>query len=60
MTTLNSPLSVVSCHVQEGVSHNAELAVDPVLCLEFLDDLQNVRQIPICGRHACLVVILEK
>ena len=42
--------SVSSCQSEDGHSLDGTAAVDPVLRREFLDELQKVRQIPICER----------
>ena len=42
--------SVSSCQTEDGHSLDGAAAVDPVLRREFLDELQKVRQIPICER----------
>ena len=39
-----------SCQTEDGHSLDGAAAVDPVLRREFLDELQKVRQIPICER----------
>ena len=49
--TLRTQLSSVSsCQTEDGHSLFGAAAVDPVLRREFLDELQKVRQIPICER----------
>ena len=49
--TLRSQLSSVSsCQTEDGHSLDGSAAVGPVLCREFLDELQKVRQIPLCER----------
>ena len=49
--TLRTQLgSVSSCQTEDGHSLDGAVAVDPVLRREFLDELQKVRQIPICER----------
>ena len=49
--TLRTQLSSVSsCQTEDGHSLDGAAAVDPVLRREFLDELQKVRQIPICER----------
>ena len=40
-----------SCQMKDGHSLDGAAAVDPVLLREFLDELQKVRQIPICERQ---------
>ena len=50
METLTSRISLVYCQTKDGPSLDGDAAVDPVLCREFLDELQKVRQIPICER----------
>ena len=51
MATLTSRISSVHCQTKDGLSLDGNAAVDPVLCREFLDELQKVRQIPICERQ---------
>jgi hypothetical protein len=46
-------LSSVFSQTVDGDSLNGDVAVDPVLHQEFLDELQKVRHIPICKRQ-CL------
>ena len=49
--TLRTQLSSVSsCQTEDSHSLDGAAAVDPVLRREFLDELQKVRQIPICER----------
>ena len=49
--TLRTELSSESsCRTEDGRSLDGAAAVDPVLRREFLDELQKVRQIPICER----------
>ena len=51
--TLTSQISSVNCQTKDGLSLDSDAAVDPVLCREFLEELQKkVRQIPICGDNA--------
>ncbi len=51
METLTSRISSVHCQTKDGLSLDGDAAVDPVLCREFLDELQKVKQIPICERQ---------
>ena len=53
METPSSQLSPDCCQTKDGLSLDCDVAVDPVLCREFLEELQKVRQIPICERQ-CL------
>ena len=49
--TLRTQLSSVSsCQTEDDHSLDGAAAVDPVLRREVLDELQKVRQIPICER----------
>ena len=49
--TPTSQLSPDSCQTEDGLSLDCDGAVDPVLRREFLEELQKVRQIPICERQ---------
>ena len=51
METSTSQLSPDCCQTEDGLSLDSDAAVDPVLRREFLEELQNVRQIPICERQ---------
>ena len=53
MGTPSSQLSPDCCQTEDGLSLDCDAAVDPVLRREFLEELQKVRQIPICERQ-CL------
>ena len=51
METPTSQLSPDCCQTEDGLSLDIDAAVDPELCREFLEELQKVRQIPICERQ---------
>ena len=51
METPTSQLSPDCCQTEDGLSLDCDAAVDPVLHREFLEELQKVRQIPICERQ---------
>ena len=51
METPASQLSPDCCQTEDGLSLDSDAAVDPVLRREFLEELQKVRQIPICERQ---------
>ena len=51
METPTSQLSPDCCQTEDGLLLDSDAAVDPVLCREFLEELQKVRQIPICERQ---------
>ena len=51
METLTSQLSPECCQTEDGLSLDNNAAVDPVLHRECLEELQKVRQIPVCERQ---------
>ena len=51
METPTSRLSPDCCQTEDGLSLDSDAAVDPVLRREFLEELQKVRQIPICEKQ---------
>ncbi len=51
METPTSQLSPDCCQTEDDLSLDSDAAVDPVLRREFLEELQKVRQIPICERQ---------
>ena len=46
-----SQLSPDCCQTEDGISLDSDAAVDPVLRREFLEELQKVRQVPLCERQ---------
>ena len=48
METPTSQLSPDSCQTEDDLSIDIDVAVDPVLRREILEELQKVRQIAIC------------
>ena len=51
METPTSQLISDCYQTEDGLSRDSDAAVDPVLRREFLEELQKVRQIPICERQ---------
>ena len=51
METPTSHLSPDCCQTEDGLLLDSDAAVDPVLRREFLEELQKVRQTPICERQ---------
>ena len=51
METPTSQLSPDCCQTEDGLLLDCDAVVDPVLHRGFLEELQKVRQIPICERQ---------
>ena len=59
METPTSQLSPDCCQTEDSLSLDSNAAVDPVLYREFLEELQKVRQIPICERQRLPRIIVN-
>ena len=51
METARSQVSPDCCQTEDGLSLDSDADVDLVLHREFLEELQKVRQVPICKRQ---------
>ena len=59
METPTSQLSPDCCQTEDSLSLDSDAAVDPVLRQEFLEELQKVRQTPICERQRLPMIFVN-
>ena len=59
MKTPTFQLSPDCCQKEDGLSLDSNAAVDPVLCREFVEKLQKVRQISICERQRVPMIFVN-